>query len=107
MSKWELTVVENAGEIPAARVKDEISVETKPLLTDIKVQLMLMPKSLVYTVGWRALVWQDKETGRFKDITDEEYEEYNRTGSVYTASSTGTDSGEVKPSDGGEGNTQE
>jgi len=107
MDKWELTVVENAGEIPAARIKDEIAVETKPLLIDIKAQLMLMPKSLVYTVGWRALVWQNKETGRFRDITDEEYEEYNRTGSVYTASSTGTDSGEVKSSDGSEGNTQD
>jgi hypothetical protein len=107
MDNWELTVVENAGEIPASRIKDGISVETKPLLIDIKAQLMLMPKSLVYTVGWRALVWQNKETGRFKDITDEEYEEYIRTGSVYTASPTGTDSGEVKPSDGNEGNTQE
>ena len=107
MSKWELTVVENAGEIPASRIKDEIAVETKPLLIDIKAQLMLMPKTLVYTVGWRALVWQNKETGGFKDITDEEYEEYTRTGSIYTASSTGTDSGEFKPSDGNEGNTQE
>ena len=107
MSKWELTVVENAGEIPASRIKDEIAVETKPLLIDIKAQLMLMPKTLVYTVGWRALVWQNKETGRFKDITDEEYEEYTRTGTINSASSTSTDSGKVGPSDGGEGNTKE
>jgi hypothetical protein len=104
---WELTVVENAGEIPAARIKDEIAVETKPLLIDIKAQLMLMPKTLVYTVGWRALVWQNKETGRFKDITDEEYEEYTRTGTINSAPSTGEDSGKVEPSDGGEGNTKE
>jgi hypothetical protein len=104
---WELTVVENAGEIPASRIKDEIAVETKPLLIDIKAQLMLMPKTLVYTVGWRALVWQNKETGRFKDITDEEYEEYTRTGTINSASSTGTDSGKVRPSDGGEGNIKE
>ena len=107
MSKWELTVVENAGEIPASRIKDEIAVETKPLLIDIKAQLMLMPKTLVYTVGWRALVWQNKETGRFKDITDEEYEEYTRTGTINSASSTGEDSGKVKPSDGSEGNIKE
>ncbi len=107
MSKWELTVVENAGEIPASRIKDEIAVETKPLLIDIKAQLMLMPKTLVYTVGWRALVWQNKETGGFKDITDEEYEEYTRTGTINSASSTGTDSGKVRPSDGGKGNTKE
>ena len=41
MSKWELTVVENAGEIPANKVKDEVAVETKPLLIDIKAQLMI------------------------------------------------------------------
>jgi hypothetical protein len=104
---WELTVVENAGEIPASRIKDEIAVETKPLLIDIKAQLMLMPKTLVYTVGWRALVWQNKETGMFKDITAEENEEYIRTGSINSASSTGKDSGKVEPSDGGEGNIKE
>jgi hypothetical protein len=83
---WKLIVVENAGEIPADKAKDEVAVSTKPLLTDIKAQLMIaQPKTLVYTVGWRALVWQNEETNQFKDITEEEYDEYLRTGTINTA----------------------
>ena len=104
---WDLSVIENGGEVPASEVGDEFVIKTERFLTDIKAQLMLMPRALTYTAGWRALVWQNKETGRFKDITDEEYEEYTRTGTINSASSTGTDSGKVRPSDGGEGNTKE
>jgi len=107
MSKWELTVVENAGEIPASKVKDEIAVETKPLLIDIKAQLMIaMPKTLVYTVGWRALVWQNKETGQFKDITESEYEEYFRTGSISNTPTDGADGTETKSTSGDKGSTE-
>ena len=76
-SPWTLTVVENAGEIPASKVQDEIAVPTKPLLTDIKAQLMVVPRTLSYTVGWRALVWQNKESGAFLDLTEEELNAYN------------------------------
>ena len=38
---WELTVVENAGEIPAEKVTDAIAVPAEPLLIDIKSQLMI------------------------------------------------------------------
>ena len=108
MSKWELTVVENAGEIPASKVKDEIAVETKPLLIDIKAQLMIaMPKTLAYTVGWRALVWQNKETGQFKDITEEEHGEYIKTGTINISSTDGTDGGEVGSTTGDKGSTKE
>ena len=107
MSKWELTVVENAGEIPVNKVKDEIAVETKPLLIDIKAQLMIaMPKTLTYTVGWRALVWQNKETGQFKDISDEEYEEYLRTGTINYSKTDGTDVGQDQPAIGDKGSTE-
>ena len=75
-SKWSLTVVENAGEIPMDRVKDEIVVKTEPLMLDIKAQLMMVPQTLTYTVGWRALVWKNKETGQFLDLTEEEYNSY-------------------------------
>jgi hypothetical protein len=103
---WELTVVENAGEIPVDKVKDEISVATKPLLIDIKAQLMIAkPKTLTYTVGWRAIVWQNKETGQFKDLSEAEYNQYITSGSV---NSTGGD-GEVGKQDevtsGDEGST--
>ena len=108
MSKWELTVVENAGEIPASKVKDEIAVETKPLLIDIKAQLMIAkPKTLAYTVGWRALVWQNKETGQFKDITEEQYKEYLGTGTINISSTDGTDGGEVGSTTGDKGSTKE
>ena len=75
-SPWTLTVVENAGEIPPERVKDEIAVSTAPLLKDIKSQLMMVPRTLSYTVGWRALVWQNKETGKFEDLTEEQFNAY-------------------------------
>lgn len=107
MAKWELTVAENAGEIPANKVKDEIAVSTAPLLTDIKAQMMLMPKTLVYTVGWRAIVWQDKETGRFKDLSEEEYERYIRTGSVNISPTDGENDKQIESISGDEGNTTE
>ena len=81
-SPWELSVIENAGEIPATQVKDELAVKTAPLMTDIKSQLMLIPRTLSYTVGWRALVWKNKETGRFQDLTEEEYKAYVTGGIV-------------------------
>lgn len=101
---WELTVVENAGEIPADKVTDVVSVPTKPLQIDIKAQLLMhKPKTLVYTVGWRALVWQNKETGQFKDITEEQYDEYIRTGTINSTPSDGKDAGQTGSTSGDEG----
>lgn len=87
-SPWELTIAQNEGEIPANKVKDEIAVPTAPLLTDIKAQLMTVPRTLTYTVGWRALVWQNKETGRFKDLTEEQWQAYQDGGIVTFGSGT-------------------
>lgn len=81
-SPWSLIVVENSGEIPAKEFKDEVVVPTKPLLTDIKSQLMVVPRTLSYTVGWRALVWQNKESGAFLDLTETEYDAYINGGIV-------------------------
>jgi len=75
-SPWTLAVIENAGEIPASQITEQINVKTAPLMTDIKAQLMLVPRTLTYTVGWRALVWQNKETNQFQDLTEEEYAAY-------------------------------
>lgn len=75
-SPWTLIVVENAGEIPAKEVKDDVVVATKTLLTDIKAQLMVVPRTLSYTVGWRAVVWQNKESGAFLDLTEKEFDAY-------------------------------
>lgn len=73
---WDLSVVENAGEVPASQVEDEFVIKTERFLTDIKAQLMLMPRTLTYTAGWRALVWKNKETGQFQDLTEAEYQSY-------------------------------
>lgn len=103
---WELTVVENAGEIPADKVTDAISVEAKPLNIDIKAQLLMhKPKTLVYTVGWRALVWQNKETGQFQDITDDQYEEYKKTGTINSTSGPRENSQETGAAKGDAGDT--
>ena len=90
---WELKVVENAGEIPAEDYPEGITVPVKPLLTDIKAQLMLVPKRYVYTVGWRAYVWQKKEGGVFKDLNEAEYNELIERGDVAYTRETDGDSG--------------
>jgi len=103
---WELTVVENAGEIPADKVKDEIAVETKPLLIDIKAQLMIAkPKTLTFTVGWRAIVWQNKETGQFKDLSEAEYNQYITSGSVNPTGGDGKVGKQDEVTSGDEGST--
>jgi hypothetical protein len=103
---WELTVVENAGEIPASKVKDEIAVGTESLLIDIKAQLMIaQPKTLTYTVGWRAIVWQNKETGQFKDLSEAEHNEYITSGSVNPTGGDGKDGKQDEPAIGDEGST--
>ena len=90
---WELKVVENAGEIPAQDYPEGITVPVKPLLIDIKAQLMLVPKRYVYTVGWRAYVWQKKEGGVFKDLNETEYDELLKRGTLSYARETNGDSG--------------
>jgi hypothetical protein len=97
---WELAVVENAGEIPADKVGDELVAKTAPLLTDSKAQLMLVPRTLTFTVGWRALVWKHKETGQFLDLTEEEYDSYLDGGIVTYTREIETDTKEDKGSEG-------
>jgi hypothetical protein len=80
--KWELSVVENAGEMESSLFTDNVSVSTKQLLIDIKAQLMFMPKHFNYTIGWRTVVWKEKETGRFKDLTEEEHRAFLEHGTA-------------------------
>jgi hypothetical protein len=106
MSKWELTVVENAGEIPADKVTEEIAVQTAPLLIDIKAQLMIAkPKTLVYTVGWRAIVWQNKETGQFKDLSEADYDKYITSGTINPTIGDGEVGKQDEVTSGDEGST--
>ena len=93
-SPWDLSVVENAGEVPVDKAQEGISVPTAPLLTDVKAQLMFVPRTLTYTVGWRALVWQNKETNQFQDLTEEEFEAYLDGGIVTYTRGNGENSAE-------------
>ena len=102
-SPWELSVVENAGEIPASEVEDSLAVKTAPLMTDIKSQLMLIPRTLSYTVGWKALVWKNKETGAFQDLTEEEYAAYVDGGIVTYTRDAGKNSKEDEDTGGDAG----
>jgi hypothetical protein len=80
--KWEIKVVENAGELRGSLNAEDVVVQAKPLITDIKAQLMFIPKQFSWTVGWRAYVWQEEESGRFKDLTDEEFKRLVNEGTI-------------------------
>jgi hypothetical protein len=102
---WELKVVENAGEIPAEDYPEGITVPIKPLLLDIKTQLAMVPRRYVYPVGWRAYVWQEKESGGFKDLSEAEYNELIERGDVSYTRETDGDSGSSTPVTSGEAST--
>ena len=80
--KWEIKVVENAGELQGSLNAEDVVVPTKTLITDIKAQLMFIPKQFSWTVGWRAYVWQEEESGRFQDLTDEEFKRLLDEGTI-------------------------
>ena len=80
--QWELKMVENMGELPGTLSSEEVIVPTKTLTIDMKAQLMFYPKNFTWTVGWRAYVWQEKETGRFKDLTDDEFKQLSLEGTL-------------------------
>jgi hypothetical protein len=80
--KWEIKVVENAGELRGSLNAEDVVVPTKPLITDIKSQLMFIPKQFSWTVGWRAYVWQEEESGRFKDLTEDEFKRLVNEGTI-------------------------
>jgi hypothetical protein len=82
MSNWELKIAENAGELRALSTTEELSVPTDKLFIDMKAQLMFVPKNFSWTVGWRSYVWQEKETGRFKDLSQDEYDTLLNAGTV-------------------------
>lgn len=101
--KWELSVVENAGEIDSKNFTDAVEVSTRQLLIDIKSQLMFTPKNFNYTIGWRAIVWKEKETGQFKDLTEEEHRAFLERGTAEFTGGDSQDGGERGDSTGDEG----
>jgi hypothetical protein len=107
MSNWQLRVVENHGDIKGSASAEELSVPTKTLFDDIQAQLKYIPKNFSWTVGWKSYVWQEKETGNLKDLSEDEYATLLNEGVVaYTRDADGSsDESEVNTSDEGD-NTQ-
>lgn len=91
-SKWVLKEVGNEGQLLGSVTNEDVAVPSKTLITDIKAQLMFIPKKFNWTVGWRAYVWQDEETGQFKDLTEAEFTELMERGTVnYSRDGEGSD----------------
>jgi hypothetical protein len=96
--KWEVKIVENAGEIKGEVNSEKVVVPTSALITDIKSQLMFIPKQFSWTVGWRAYVWQEEESGKFQDLNEEEFKRLLDEGTIsYTRDAGG--SGTVSQAD--------
>lgn len=91
-SNWELTEVGNEGSLYASLDNEAVTVPADKLITDIKAQLMFIPNKFAWTVGWRAYVWRNTETGRFKDLTEDEFKQLSEHGTVnYTRDGGGSD----------------
>lgn len=106
-SPWDLQVVENYGTVPSENVDKEFVIEIGPLLTDVKSKLLTVPRSLVYTIGWRAVVWKNEKTGQFLDLTEEEFQSYADGGIVTFTRENGTVATEDESSEGDSTSTAE
>ena len=106
-SKWELNEVGNDGQMIGTASDKDVSVPTDKLITDMKAQLMFIPNKFTWSVGWRAYVWRNKETGRFQDLTEDEFKELISTGTVNYTRDGGTSDTTVASTDGHEGSTTE
>lgn len=104
MSNWELKVVENHGDLRGSTATEELVVPTKTLFDDIQAQLNYIPKNFSWTVGWKSYVWQEKETGNIKDLSEDEYTALLNEGTVaYTRDADGSgDESEVNTANEGD-----
>lgn len=102
-SDWELKIAENMGELLGTYDSEDVVVPTKSLITDMKAQLMFLPKNFTWTVGWRTYVWQNKETGRFQELTQEEYETLVNGGTLHHPTDGGGSDREGTDTTGDEG----
>ena len=102
-SNWELKIAENSGDLKGTYDAEDVVVPTKQLITDMKAQLMFLPKNFTWSVGWRTYVWQEKETGRFKELTESEYQKLLGGGTLnHPEDDRGSDT-ELGPTEGLEG----
>jgi hypothetical protein len=97
---WDLSVIENAGEVPASEIGDEFVIKTERFSSDIKEQFTFTPRVLVYTAGWRALVWKNKKTGEFQDLTEEQVKSYLDGGTITFTAKDGSSTEQVEGTSG-------
>lgn len=90
-NEWILRVAENGGETTAKDSDDHVAVPASILREDMKQHLSFLPKNFVWTIGWRTYVWQEKETGKFQELTQEEWEKVTTVGTIsYTRDAGGS-----------------
>jgi len=101
--KWILRIVENAGEMFAKDSDSDVTVPREPLMEDMKQHLSFTPQRFLWTIGWRTYVWQEKETGKFQELTEDEWSELGAVGTVgYSRDDSGSDtpSGDAREDEG-------
>ena len=90
--KWILRVVENVGETTGKDGDDHVAVPAGLLREDMQQHLSFKPKNYSWTIGWRTYVWQEKETGKFQELTEDEWAELSSVGTLsYTRDDSGSD----------------
>jgi hypothetical protein len=72
---FELVLAENAGEVDSKNFDGVINIGTSTLLKDIARQLKFTPDNFTYTIGWRAYVWKNIETGTFEALSADEFQQ--------------------------------
>lgn len=74
---WEAVIVENAGE-----VSKELLPTFDQMVQDMQEKLGFIPENYNYTLGWRTVVWQNKETLEYKPLTEDELHELTERGTI-------------------------
>lgn len=72
---YELVLAENAGEVDSKNFDGVINMGTSTLLKDLERQLKFIPDNFNYTIGWRAYVWKNIETGTFEALSETEFQQ--------------------------------
>lgn len=95
---WEAVIVENAGE-----VKKELLPTFDQMVQDMQEKLGFVPENYNYTLGWRTVVWQNKETLEYKPLTKDEVHQLFERGTIAYSRSGDGDNQQRTDSAGSEG----
>lgn len=97
---WEAVIVENAGE-----VSKELLPPFDQMVEDMQEKLGFVPENYNYTLGWRTVVWQNKETLEYKPLTEDELHELTQRGTITYSRSSDGDNQQRTDNTGSEGNS--